>query len=1078
MMRPASGLSLILALAAGLAAPSLGFAADDDEPRTVSLSELEIAEQRSETDELRAKARAARLEAIDRLKALIGDLPSDSGDRKAEMLLRLADLYFEEGKAWYFAEIVDYQKRYDECFNDADCVDEIDQRVVEDHTTSYKWYSDSVRLYEAILRGYPRFAKADQATFYLGMTQQEMKQRKEAVNSFKRLVKLYPTSQYVPDAFVMIGEYYFDDNKAFPALQAYLQATNYKDSGRYAYAKYKLAWCYYNVEEYDNAIETMKEVVAFSSENTGQSALRLDEEGLKDLVRFFADAGRLDDAIDYFTRLGRKDLIRSSIKRLGSIYMEQGKFAEAIQTYQRLIAMEPNHPENPNYQGDIIAAWRKIGQEDKVLEEVARLRDTYGSSSAWYRANASDPKAVDGAANAIEKELRYTATTFNKEARELKKARHPRANAKFEVAIDAYYLYMEDYADHKNAYTIHYDFGELLWMLERHEEAYREYMKVVEMDPKGQHSRFCAESAIFAAEAMVKKEGGGDIRPAKVDISKDVKPIDLTEWEQRLVDACAQYARLFPSDKKVEVAIYKAAYLLYSRFHLNDAADLFRDVIAMNPKSQNAMYSANLILDALNIREEWVTLRDTAKSFHEQEGLGNSKFKDEMYGIWSSAAFTVIEKDFEKTGDKGATADAYMAFFEQFPDFDKLDYALNNAAAYYYQEDRVADSMRVRHILVEDERFKGKSQFYFRQVGSLGFDYERLADFETAATWYDLYVELAPEERKKLEKMKPKTDAEKASVASQLEQLEANVPDALYSSAVFHNAMGDWEGALTRYEQFLAEHGADERALDVALTMGRILEDNDEWARAAERFEAFYEDDFEDAAPEYLFFARLHHGRALLEQDEVRDARSVYSSSVSLYDRLTAKGLEAGAHTEFVAEMMFELAKSDFESFMALEIAGCGCTNRRREDKALGDNLKKVTKALVELEATYKAIIDTGAGEWGVASLINLGRAYEDMGRKFVESDRPFYLTPDQLEIYGLQLEDKEYIQVEKAVAAYQLALSKSYDLNLYNENAAFATRRLGELRPGDFPGLRETIPTPGLTADPVRTFEVETSLE
>ena len=68
--------------------------------------------------------------------------------------------------------------------------------------------------------------------------------------------------------------------------------------------------------------------------------------------------------------------------------------------------------------------------------------------------------------------------------------------------------------------------------------------------------------------------------------------------------------------------------------------------------------------------------------------------------------------------------------------------------------------------------------------------------------------------------------------------------------------------------------------------------------------------------------------------------------------------------------------------------------------------------------------------------------------------DTPFYLTEDQLEIYSMQIEDKAYVQEEKAVNAFKLALDKSYELTLYNDNTAYATRRrLGELRPDEFPG-------------------------
>lgn len=71
----------------------------------------------------------------------------------------------------------------------------------------------------------------------------------------------------------------------------------------------------------------------------------------------------------------------------------------------------------------------------------------------------------------------------------------------------------------------------------------------------------------------------------------------------------------------------------------------------------------------------------------------------------------------------------------------------------------------------------------------------------------------------------------------------------------------------------------------------------------------------------------------------------------------------------------------------------------------------------------------------------------------------PSYLTEDQAELYKMALEDKAYPATEKAVAAYDAALNKAYELSLYNEHTAEATRRLGVLRPSDYPGLFETIP-------------------
>jgi len=88
---------------------------------------------------------------------------------------------------------------------------------------------------------------------------------------------------------------------------------------------YKLGWCYYNVAEYGEAIDSMKSVVAYAmaSEPTQSSSnphRLLMEEALKDLTRFYADTGDSSEGRAYFTSLGRADLIEAMER-----YMESYK---------------------------------------------------------------------------------------------------------------------------------------------------------------------------------------------------------------------------------------------------------------------------------------------------------------------------------------------------------------------------------------------------------------------------------------------------------------------------------------------------------------------------------------------------------------------------------------------------------------------------------------------------------------------------------------------------------------------------------------------------------------------------------
>ena len=306
-------LSLVLSLLLGLGAlsvPADAFAQDRDqkaERRVLKANQVDT--RAAQSEELRKAAHDARLESISRLKEIIANSPA-TGDQKAEMLLRLADLYFEEGRDLYLGEMATFQKCFDDEFNKPNGKPEEACKQADFVKESRSWQDKSIKLYKQILTSYPQYSRADEATFYLGQALSDTNQADPANAEFTKLVKTYPESKFVPDAYVLIGEYWFERNEAYKALNAYQKAAAYKEHEKYAFANYKLAWCYYNVGDYATAIDKMKAVVAYSmsqsttGDTAARSRLQLQDEALKDLVRFFAHAGEMDEAYEYLNKLG------------------------------------------------------------------------------------------------------------------------------------------------------------------------------------------------------------------------------------------------------------------------------------------------------------------------------------------------------------------------------------------------------------------------------------------------------------------------------------------------------------------------------------------------------------------------------------------------------------------------------------------------------------------------------------------------------------------------------------------------------------------------------------------------------
>ena len=1047
-----------LLLASTVVSTQSANAQDDDNRRVLRARDVSTVEL---NEQYMAAARAKRMESIKYLKQLIAEGDFE-GDRRAEMLLRLADLYFEQGRDEYLVEMAAFDKKYEQCFNTEGCSPD---SIKPENSGSQKWQKSSIKLYKQILSSYPRYSRADEATFYLAQALTDTGEREEGATYFKTLVKQYPESAFVPDSYVNLGEFYFDDGNAYKALTNYKKATNYPDHDKYGFSLYKLAWCYYNVGEYGEAIAKMKSVVSYSSADGAgsNSKLQLQDEALKDLVRFFADAGEIDEAYAYFTGLGKSDLVLSMLKRLAKMYFEQGKWDQAVQTYRRLIAENPKAPEAPGYQAEIIEAYQKMGLQDETFAEIDRLMKDYGKDSAWARANASNTEAIKDAEEMAEKNLRKVAYYHHNRAKKLKGG--DEAKQSYAMAYKAYKVYLENFPKNEHAYEVTYSFAELLYKLKKYDEAYDRYMAVVDLDPKGKHSIFCAESAIFAADEMVKQEGG-DVSQGKKDAnSKEAQP--LTDWEQRMVDACAKFAALYPDEQKVKNIIYKSGYLLYNKYQFEMAAEQFNLVIKMDPQSKEAEQAANLILDSFVVNEDWANLKKNSKFYYDEEKLGSAKFKTEVYEVYQKASLKIIEVDFEANKNHGATADALMAFYKEFPESTENPRVLNNASIYYHTANRIKDAMATREILVNDAKFGPKTKYYYDQLGGLAYDYETIANFSKAADLYEKMFQLYPKERDAAA-----DDEKKLAITTKAK-------DAIFSAAVFRKAMGEWEAAVSNYKQFIAEFPDEERVTDVKLTIGRTYEENERWKDAAGVYYAFYTQAGPDTGMDYTYFARLHYAQALEKQGQDAKAKAIYEETVKAYAKFMEAGGEPGAYTEFVAEMMFRLAQPKFDEYMKAVIGGVRPgASKKQEDKQVGDSLKAKAALFRETEKLYTDVLKTGAGEWGLASLVKLGQVYENMSQSLLTSHVPSYLTSEQAEMYRMAMEDQAFPQQEKAVAAYKAALDKAYELTLYNSDTALANKKLGELRPNDFPGLQEELPEVQLTSQNKRSFDFETTYE
>ena len=1037
-------------------------AAQEDDRKTKedrrALKASDVNNQNNVSEAYREAAHQKRLESMGRAKEMLKGGSLD-GEGKATIQFRLAEMYFEEGRYYYFSEMQEFQKQYDDCFNGIPKGCDVN-KLNPDNAESQKWQKNAIRLYDDILRNYPQYQRADEVLFYLGSAYQDIKEPDKAVQQFGRLTKEYSNSSYVAAAYVQIGEYYFDRNKAYQALQAYQQATLHKNSPNYGFAVYKLSWCYYNVGEYDQAIEGMKTVVRYSQlqqQTTGDtSSLTLQDEALKDLVRFFADAGDMQEAENYFRSLGKVELYNSMLKRLASMYFEQGKFEQSVTTYRKLIAENADSPDAPTYQNEIIECYQKLNEKEQTLNEIQKLLQNYGKNSTWAAKNSASPDAITKAQNYVEDALRRVAVNYNEEAKKLGAGK--KATDTYLLAEKAYRVYLQEFPQGKNSYDMRYAFAELIYNLaekgrldaattERYfSEAFDSYMIVVNTDAKGQYSEFCAEAAIFAAEELVKIETKkGLVKERKNDA--DIDLIEMSPWEKKKLQALDQYTKLYPNTKSAIAHTYGAARLLFDKNQLDEASTRFRIVISMDPKSKQAMFSANLILGALNVSaqareqkgdftsaaKDFGALRDTAKAFQEQQGLGDASFKKEMAETYEDSAIKEIEVSYKASpkadADKRTAADRYFSFVKEYPQTKKGDVATNISAVYYYDLNDMRKMMEARQFLIDNYP---KSPKYIENVARMGFAYESVGRFDIAADWYEKLFSLDKEYE--------------------------SAKDALHRAAIFRESLGQYDTAIENKNKYLEAYPTDDRVNGIYIDIANILEKKGDLAGAMKAFQNFFTKPPEGAAEQSVFYARYKYGS--LTKQMKKDVSKHWKSCLEEYDKMSAELQQDKFIKILVEEIKYDLAIESTRAYYDIKISGPGPgrSNPNFIKTTLNKQITVKQESLKDLEKQFTEVANMVAGKYTISAVVEVAKAYENYGDTIKTSYVPDFLDEDQQEIYKMQLEDQAYPYYERATGYYQKALELAFQFNLYTDATAEATRKLGTLRPEEYPELTEIV--------------------
>lgn len=976
------------------------------------------------------QAAGKRHQLIAQLDKILKQNPPE--EEKPELLFQKAELFLEEGTFHFFKgnELDDAIAAALDAGDDEKvlALQEQKDKVLE---VSKKWGNDAIRIYEVIEKKYPKFERMPDVLYSMGQAYWDRTEYKDALKVYRRLIKEFPKAQYIPDAWLAFGEFYFqvapdDERDVKKALDAYEKAAARQDSPIFGYATYKQGWCHYNLSRYDKATDKFKEVILYSQINAELlgKKIGLAKEARKDYVLAYAQYGGAQQAPAEFKTVADDPADqRVMLERLADIYYGDGKDRDAIITYQTLMKMQPDNTKNPLYQGKIVKLASRIGEKRQVVAQARKLGEEYKRVRAVFaNLKDGDPKKEDvandlrAADDVSDNTLRFLATTWHNEAKKTLD------NPTFEYSYELYGDYLELFPERKEAYEMRFFYAELLYKLEKFEQAGEQYVKVFLQDKKGKWAEPSAEEAVRAYDEVVKDfDRANKGKAAAPPAGGGIKEMPIPEVKKKLMAAAKNYIDNYPKGKIVIESKYKIARIFYEYNYFNESTPRFLEFVDAHPEHPRAEQAANLVLDTFGLLEDYEKLNGAARKFLGNDSLTkNPEFKDLVAKIVEESSFKLIAK-FEKEKAWEEAGKRYLAFADEFPKSPLADKALANAGATFTRAGQLDRAIKVRIRLVNIYK---ESPLVADQMYAIAASYEQIVAYKDAAAWLEKFFE-------KYSKDPGQKDRAK---------------DALFNASIYRHGTGDTKQAVADRELYLKTFGDAKDAEDVSYSIATAWEEAGQLKKAVEAYTDFAEK-----------WRRKNPARALNAQYKAyRLLEKARGSKKDLEKALRNLEIQGSAYRRSgkplddvgdpLALVAFRNADEVLEKYKAIKIA--------KPDKPaeFKKTLEQKRKAKEAVDAAYVDVVKLRSAEWAVASLFRNGEATADLVKSILAVPPPKGLTEEQSQLFKSKLEEQT-LPLEEAAANYMaLCLDKSAEFAVFNEWTRKCLGYLEENRPQTYP--------------------------
>lgn len=404
-----------------------------------------------------------------------------------------------------------------------------------------------------------------------------------AVNIWDDLMTKFPQSSFTGDAYLALGEFYFDNKALDKAIREYTRALEHDKKPTKVYTKYKLAWAHYLLAKQANnpkdKEKAIGEFVALPDEMKSLDAYRkklLSDSVKDDIVEILADAGDQENAKRILNKLGHKDIYSSLIERMAIKKLQAGDANGAYKLFGSILKERPDGPENPKITAYMVEIVAQKNNLPLLLKNMKFIEASFLDKKSKWRSKQTE--AVLKKTDADAEKLFYDyATGLHKQGADSNNAQLMNA------ASQIYGQYLKNFPDSKRNYDVQFLNGQLLFGLKKYLPAASGLLSMLKTNSKGKYTKDGAEIMVTSAQYAIETDKTKYQIPAPGTAKT---PIKLPQIKQVYVDSLDMFTKLFPKHENTAAMKYTAATVYFDFGQYEEAKKRFKEYLQLYPKGE------------------------------------------------------------------------------------------------------------------------------------------------------------------------------------------------------------------------------------------------------------------------------------------------------------------------------------------------------------------------------------------------------------------------------------------------------------------------------------------------------------